>query len=741
MPSTFSLSLSGNYKYTHANHRNWTVNVIGNGESWPRVIGSQVASSSDIYRLGIIPTYSLATPTTAASGTSSAGTYGIALVYRSSKFNDGVSGDNIQSNRSNIVDITLTTSQAAVVAKITTTDSKVDNLDIYAAQKIGSTYGAFYRVVKGCANSAGSVTFNIQISNTLPIGVNASEGTSDTAGVILATDNDYPYAQPFLLEVGGRLVSCGGLVKRVTATFTNGSSSVTTSETVYDGVEFWNLRRDSDTTGGYDGRGTYLCRYSSATGLTLVNADGSSKTYTGTTGSGTASLWTEPNRRYSKLFNPHAFPSDNVSNEYPSAILACGKVPNTSRVLLMGYDWVVAEDYDRLPLDEGLNSISDEWGCSSHFSIVAAHGKLWWLDFGRSKREILYSDGATVRRVATNKIKKILDRLTLDANGDVWRVGFIHGSYYKPNDCIRWGLYLDNSTVANYVLELDLTTMDLREGPTFYPMRYMDVFTYGELRGRNYIGQFGWTGGVARLGLDNVQNRYCDWVASSSSYAISGSLATSGQTVSTLTIASGTLDTSGDGLKGVQALVWRETDTSSNLIANPTYYHCRISANTSTTFTVNYVETMSAAGSVTDVGTELPSAPSGSGWKYAIGVIQSMIGPKWFLGQPDDTRGTFRELSVIHKGQAVGSNRIKAHGFENFDLQPREAQYLEAAQDGQQVADTTKYATSFGFPKTNPVAVMGFSLVDNNVSATDTTALEIEAIVLDYNEASQQGNR
>lgn len=730
MPSSFTLSLSGNYKFTFSNHRKWGGAVVGNGESWPRFYPNTATVAADVVRLGIIPTFSLTAPTTTVSGTSTANTYGIAIVYRAANYDDGLSGDDIQSNRSNIVDVTLAANQAAVLTKVTTSDAKVDAIDIYAALKTSGVYNTFYRVVSGCANSAGTVTFNILMAGGFPTGGATSEGTVDATGKVLATDNDFPTARPFNVMMDGRNVSFGGITKRVTATFTNGNGTVTTAETVYDGIEFWFLKRDSDTSGGVDGRGTYLCRYATSTTVTLVNADGTADTYDGSSGSGTATIWQQPNRGYSKLYNPHAEPADNVSDDYPGALLAGGAVPNTNRLLLMGRDFVVAEDYDQLPLTQGLNTISNQYGCSSHFSVVAARGKLYWLDLGKNRREIVSSDGTSVVPISTRKIKSILSRVTLDMNGDVWRVGFIPGAYIQEEGVIRWGLYLDNNTVSNFNLELDLETGDVRGDPQFYSHRYLDVFTYGSIRGRTFIGQYGWTGGVARIGQDNVLSRYRDWVEGGT---LSGTLATSGQTVSVLTIASGTLYTTGDGLKGIQALVWREKDASGNLIVNPTYYHCRISANTSSAFTVNYVETVNSVGRVTDVASELPSAPSGSGWRFAVGVIQAMIGPKWISAEDGRAPVTLKEIAVTHRGQDLTPDTqspVRVHFFENFDTTARDSRYLDPSREGQQLTSTAKYGGSAVGGGTNPCRVAGFSIVDNNVN-TDTVALDIETITLD----------
>jgi hypothetical protein len=510
----------------------------------------------------------------------------------------------------------------------------------------------------------------------------------------------------------------------------NGMGKGTSAVTLYDGIALWFIKRDSDTTGGIDGKGTYYCRYASSTSVTLVNIDGTADTYDGSTGGSTTRIWQEPNRAYSKPLNPHAEPSDNVSNDYPSALLAGAGVPNTNRLLLMGREFVVAEDYDRLPI-EGYTLISDQYGCSSFFSIVSAHGRLYWLDFGKGKREILMSDGTQVVPVATAKIKSILQRVTLDSNGDVWRVGFLEGEYYDKEDTIRWFLYLDNETVARYVLELDLASGD----PSFYPMAYMDAFTVGKIRGEVFIGQFGWTGGVARLGQDNVPQRFRDWVEGGT---LRGSLSSSSNTTTVLTIASGTLYTASSGLQGVNVMVWRESTAAGAMIANPTYYHCRISTNDSTTFTVNYVATVNAIGETTDVGVELPTTPSGAGWKWAVGVIQGMVGPKWLAGSDPSKRITLKEMSVIHKGQATAttSDYLVAHSFENFDTQPREAQKMDRKQAGQQVSDTTLFSHTSVGPKANPSTVVGFGIVDNNVS-TNTYSLDIEAIVLDVDEEKQ----
>lgn len=732
---------SGNYKSCIAVHRAWGCAVLANGESWPRVVGNVIASSSDLYRLGIIPTFALTNATTSASGTSSAATYSIVLVYRSTVFADGLSGDNIQSNRSNITTVTLTSGQAAVLTKVTTTDTKVDKLDVYAALSINSIDGTYYRVVKDGANSAGTITFNIQQSNGILIGAGVTNGTADTTGLILATDNDFPQAQSICLEMNGRLVIAGGIVDRVTATFTNGSPTVTTTETIYDGIEFWNIKRDSDTSGGINARGTYLCRYATANTVTLVDAAGASVNYTGVTGSETSSIWTEPNLKYSKFLNPHAIPEENIRNDYYSGVLACGKVPNSNRLLVMGRDWTVAEDFSQLPLSDGLNYISTEYGCSSHFSVVAAHGRLYWLDFGKGKREICVSDGSTVQPISTKKIKSILKRVTLDQNGDVWRVAFIHGAYYHDEDTIRWGLYLDNNTVANYVLEYDLNTGDTRLDPQFYGHRYLDVFTYGDIRGNIYIGQFGWTSGIARIGIDNVTERFRDWVPSGT---ISGTLDTSGQTTSVLTITGAAFPTASSGLQGVQVMIWQESTagTEATLITNPTYYHCRISANTATTLTVNYVETMSSVGDVTGIDVALPSAPSGSGWNFRIGVVQCIAGPKWFSAQDVASPVTFRQLTLTHKGydDRTSVNPIKIHCHENFDSTPRDGQYLEQIQQGEQVGNTNLSASGRIIPTTNPAIVLGFCIVDNNVN-TDTVSLDIETVTIDYNEGTESDDQ
>lgn len=740
MPSTFNLAYSPNYKPTLALQRQWGFAVICNGESWPRIIPANILSVTSFYRLGLIPAFNLTAPSAAGGGSSEAGTYGICIVYRSSLFNDNLEGINIQSNRSNIVDVTLATNDQATLTKVVSTDTKVDNIDIYAAQKIGSVYGAFYRVVSGATNTAGTVIFSIVMANGTTTGAGVTGGTADASALVLATDNDFPQCQPILLEINGRLLMAGGITKRVTATFTNGSSTITTAETIYDGIEFWNFKRDSDTTGGINAQGTYLVRYASANSVNLVNADGTPATYSGTSGTETSVIWTEPNRKYSKPLNPHAFPSDNINNDYPSAILAAGKVPNTNRVLLMGKDWCVAEDYDRLPLTSGLNYISTEYGCASHFSIVAAHGRLYWLDFSHGKREIIVSDGSTVVPISTKKIKTILQNLTLDTNSDPFRIGFIHGAYYGKEDTIRWGLYLNNNTVPNYVLELDLNSGDTRVDAQFYAHRYLDVFTYGQIRGNVYIGQYGWTGGIANIGIDNIQNRYIDWVGSGD---VSGDLDQSGQTTSIFTISAASFQTAGNGLQGIQVMIWQEnTDgTDDTLIIDPTYYQCRISSNTGTTLTINYVEVCDAVGSVTGTDIALPEVPSGPGWKYAIGIIQGIAGPKWFTSSDAKSPVTFRELAMTHHGYFIDSStKVKAHGHESFDPTPRDVQYMEFIQQGQQVADLTQTAHSRALIKTNPAIVLGFTLVDNNVNF-NTTSIDIETLTLDFSDQSEQDDQ
>lgn len=647
-----------------------------------------------------------------------------------------MSGDNIQSNRSNITDVTLAANQSAVLTKVTTTDTKVDNIDIYAAQKIDGIYGAFYRIVLGCANSAGAVTFNIIMANGFPTCTTTSGGTAQSDSFILATDNDFPTAQSFLLEINGRLLSAGGIVKRVTGSFVNGSSTVTTTETIYDGIEFWNIKRDSDSSGGINNRGTYLCRYATANTVTLVNPDGTADTYDGTTGDENCNIWTEPNRKVSKLLNPHSFPEENINNDYPSAVTAVGKVPNTNRILIMGSNWVIAEDYDRFPLQDGLNFVSTEYGCGSHFSIVAAHGRLYWLDLSKGKREICMSDGSTVSPISTQKIKSILNRITLDTNAEAWRLLFIHGAYYRNEDTIRWGFYLDGNTVANFELELDLNSGELRMDPQFYPLRGLDYFTYGNIRGGVYIGQFGWSGGIARLGLDNIDGQYYDWVASGT---LSGSLAIAGQTNTVFTINSGTLATAGDGLKGIQALVWKEsTDgTQNTLIKNPTFYHCRISDNDATTFTINYVEVMDVVGNVSLVDIALPETPSGLGWQFAIGVIQGIAGPKWMTSADSKTAMTLREFSMNHGKQDLNTYPVRFLGFEEFDVIPNDAQYMNPLVEGEQSSDYSLSGSSHVTPKLNPCVVLGFSVIDNNVNTLDY-ALDIETITLDVNDVSDQ---
>lgn len=738
MASVIISGFSPNFKYTMAKHRGWQAAIIANGESWPRVIGAGLASSSDIYRLGLIPTYSLATISTTV-GTSTPAIFGVCIVYRSSKFSDGLSGANIQSNRSNILDIDLTAGSLAVVlTRVASADSKVTAIDIYVSQKIGSSYGTFYRVVRDCANNASTVTFSIVVTNLIPTGVTVTNGTADLAGLVLATDNDYPYAQPIVVEAAGYLISAGGIIKNVTATFTNGSGTVTTVETLYDGIEFWNIRKNSDVSGGIDGRGTYLCRYATANTVTLVNVDGTANTYGGSTTTETGTIWTEPNRRYSSLLNPHKVLG--VNNDYPSAVLAAGKVPNTNRVLLMGKDFVIAEDYDNIPIADGLNYVSSEYGCASHFSIVAAHGRLYWLDFSNGRREIIMSDGAHAIPISTAKIKSILQRITLDSNGDAYRVGFIAGGYYKNEDTIRWWLYLDNNTVPNFCLELDLNSGNVANDTQFYSHRYLDVFTYGELRGRPYVGQFG-TGSVARIGLDNVNNRYYDWASSGT---LSGNLDPAGQTSNVFTVTGAAFATAGAGLVGIQVLIWKEATTSpattNSLVANPTYYHCRISANTATTLTINYCETMATNGVVSLVDVTLPEVPSGAGWQFAVGVIQAIAGPKWFTTPDDKPKATFKELSLAHKGQALAatSTPIKVHFFENFDDIPLDAQFMEPAVDGTQPSDITISGASFARPTTNPTTVMGFAIVDNNVS-TGSTALNMETITLEFDDIPDQG--
>lgn len=733
MPSTFSLGYSGNYKPTLAVARAWNTAVIGNGDSWPRLIPNTITTAADFFRLGIIPAFNLTAPSTAGGGSSTAGTYGICIVYRATLFRDGLTAEDIQSNRSNIVDVTLAANEQATLTKVVSSDTKVDAIDIYAAQKIGSVYGAFYRVVKSGTNSAGTIVFSVVMSSGFPTGANVTNGTADATFFILADDNDFPQAQPFLIEVNGRLVALGGLVKGLTGTFTNGSSTVTFAETIYDGIEFWNLQRNSDSTGGLNSRGTYLCRYASSTSVTLVNADGTADTYDGTSGSGQTTVWTEPNRKYSKPLNPHAFPADNINNDYPSAILAGGKVPNTNRVLIFGKNWTIAEDYDTLPIQSGLNYISTEFGCSSHFSIVGAHAKLYWLDFGNGKREILMSDGSNIRPISTKKIKTILQQMTLDQNGDPFRVGFIHGAYYQNEDTIRWGIYLNNNTVPNYVLEMDLNTEEIQ----FYAHQYLDIFTYGVIRGNVFVGQYGWTGGIARMGIDNIPRRFIDWVPSGT---LEGELDTSGQTSSVFTDADAAFLTAGNGLLGIQVILWQDnTDgTDDTLVASPTYYVCRISANTATTFSVNYVMTNNSIGQTTNVDVTLPEVPSGEGWKYRIGVIQGIIGPKWFTSKDAKTPMTFRELAMNHDGYDTQTeNRIRAHFHVNFDNQPIAAQYMEAIQQGAQVADPDLTGHTRVLPTIDPSPVVGFTMVDTNVS-NDTFSLNIETITIDLNDQSEQ---
>lgn len=739
MSSEFTYPFANNFKPTQAKHRKWSCNVFADGESWPIVSGNVVNSSSDIYLLGIRPTYSLGAISTAASGTSTANTYGICIVYRSTLFQDGLTAEDIQSNRSNIQDVTLTSAQAASFTRVVSTDTKVNYIDVYAAVKTNGVYGPFYLCVDSVPNSAGSLSFNPLWANDYLTGTTPSAGNANATATILDDTNDAPVAQPIVREVGGRCVSLGGRVITALGTFTNGSPTVTFSDTIYNGIDFWFIHRTSDSAGGINARGTYLIRYATSTTGTLVDETGTSVNYSGTSGTELCTIWTPPNRRWSKLFNPHAYPEDGVNDDYRSAILAGDVVPNTTRLLVMGVDWVVAEDYNPTPAD-GINYLSTERGCSSPFSVVAAEGRLFWFDLGNNNREICYSDGTTVSTISTQKIQSILNQITLDSNGEAWRIGFIHGAYYKNEKIIRWGIYLNNAIVATYQLELDLVTMDVRGDPTFFFHRGMDHFTYGAIRGRVFVGQLGWSGGTALLGVDNVYQRYRDWVPDSA--LISGAVNEAASTTTVITIESGTF--TADAYKGMQVLLWRENDTTTPTIldANPTYYFCRISSNTTTTFTINYVETCNSMGTITAVGTALPSIPSGAGWQYRIGVIQAIIGPKWFSSKDLVTQDTFLELSVIHNKQNLedATAPIRLAGYENFAATATDAQYLTMSNTGLQPGSSgLLFASSFGWPKTNPADILGFVLTDNNVNS-DTYALNVEAIVLKFNPAQQQGN-
>lgn len=742
MPAPITAGLSPNYKSTGAAHRMWQGGVLTNGEAWPRIVGSQVITAADVFRLGIIPEYNVVTLAPAAAGASTAGAYSVVQVFRSSTFQQGLTGQDIQSNRSNILTTTIAANQKISYTRIASADAKINYIDIYVAAQFNGIDGAFYRVIEKCPNANGAVTFNVNMVNGIPIADTPSAGSIDPLSILLATDNDFPYAQPIFLEVNGRGAFYGSHNARVTATWTNGNGTVTTVETIYDGIEFWLIKKDGDTTGGINGKGSYLCRYATANTVTLVTIAGVPTTYAGATSTTTGSIYTEPNERISQLYNPHSYPEDNVNNDFRSGVTAAAKVPNTNIVLACGVDYVVARDFTTLPITGGLNYISTLRGCASQFAFVPhPDGRVYWLDLANKKRDICFSDGSSVHTISTQKIQSVLDRMTLDSNGDVWRVGFIAGCYYPNENIIRWGLYLDDSTVANCLLELDLGTASVyavMTDPMFYPHRYLDVFTMGIIRGNVLVGQFGWASGIARLGVDNTPERFRDWVESGT---LSGDLDVAANTTTTVNVAAAAFKTTGNGLKGIQAMIWQELDAAGKLIVNRTYYHCRISANTATSVTVNYVETVDPLGNVIAApGVALPSAPATTGWKIRVGVIQSILGPKWFTSQDTDERTTLKEISVIHHGQDLDSteNPILSHGLENFDITPRDVQYVSKLPIGQQVADTELYAESIGRPKTNPIAVLGFALVDNNVNV-DAFSLDIEAVVLDFNTPRTQG--
>jgi hypothetical protein len=421
-----------------------------------------------------------------------------------------------------------------------------------------------------------------------------------------------------------------------TCTATNGSSSVTVgSEIFFDGILGWTIKFTDDTSGGFDGRGSYFANFVSSTEIQLIDANGDATNYEGSTGSDKEfSLFLPGNvLRWCKDGEPESYPTSNTYT-FEGNVTGLAQLPNlpilmvctdTPKIFIFDLTLLGTVDFKTKK-----RLISTEYSATSHYSLVGVgRGRLRGID--ATRKCIFESDGVSVEDITKFSVPKIFDYLDdNETKIENWHcaydpVQYLFGAFVSFRNSHRTIDFCigQNTKTGGWFFNYEKDLLCTGE--------YIDPDTGVRmvLGGTEGLTSAGISIGGAVWGRIWAPGTYDEWVPANT--LRSGTITSATSTSITVDNSSDDLYNTGGGLSGRWVLVCDENGESSQL--------AYIASNTADTITIDSV--------INSVDPFNFSPTPSSGWKFYVGLIEARWGPKRFEFDDPDLSKNVDEVRVV----------------------------------------------------------------------------------------------
>lgn len=640
-------------------------------------------------------------PTAAPTGTAGTGAnLFYRYVYVNKFFTDPLALEvdpYIRSNASPVLTIASVATAATNITPTLSTDTQVTHIWLYVAS---SSDGPFYRLSSG-----------YEVANTgTPTWTGVT--TVPTAGYLLETDNFVPDTCRVVEESNGFYCYAGFIPVTGTATFTNGSATVTvTVGTVFDGIfGGLNIQATGDTTGGPNNDGIHLCKYATSTTLTLIDSTGANRTYDGSTKTTTFRIWRDPSIiQISKRFNPDSTPAPGDADfviKGPGAVTGIIK-PSAGNTLRFHYNSGQKKSVEIADFSEGLPArritTASSYCMAAPRCYCTIGSRIFYFD---TSVGIVEDRGMNHVPISQATIPNLIRSLNMS----------VASSFEMESDESRNLIFLacaPSGYSKNYYLIVYNLTSDTWNLWFMLPNVFSMKKVYDD-DGRVFI-HMGSTDGSVTI-----------WPSAGFNEAvgtgISGTL--TGANGTTITDALAAFPTTGDSLKDRWVMTWNDSEDL------PTYQFARIASNTATVLTLDTFINDTSPSALTPV----PQA----GDSYWIGAIPCYLGPSYRHNALPDEDGHMMEIAASTDGLST-SQRLRVELFRNLDDNPVMGQKMtkNLLSDGTTDANHESYKAGVT-NSTEAVGITGWKIVDNNEAELSLKSLVFRVRSISEQQPKQQ---
>ncbi len=602
----------------------------------------------------------------------------------------------IRSNASPVSAAVASGTTPATILGTVSTDPQVTHVWLYMC---ATATGVFVRQLA-----------NYEVTNTgTPTWT--SEIAVPTASYGLEIDNAVPDTARINENINSFFLLGGFVPLSTTGTTTIGANHIT-GTAFPDGIIALNAQFAGDTTGGPDGNGIFLVKWTNSTTLGFINTDGSVGTYNGPTNKTGATLriWRSDNViEISKRFNMDATPSfvdPNYLITGPGTLTAIAKPQNGFTVKLHwnnnGFKSVDVADFTQ-GVPARIYTTSSVYAACNPRAWCSAGGRNFYYDFAAGIIEDrLTQHMPLTQNVIPNLMRSLggnsatISEMEFDPSRSLIFLSVCPSGYNKAYYLIVYSLV--SNTWNLWFMLPDISAMRRIEDPT--------------------------TGAVTiKMGSSN--GSYTVWPSANFNEAVGSSIygvCASIDDSTHLTAVGTPFPTAGDKLTDRWIMTWNDQDEV------PVYQFARISTNTSSRLTLDtFIGPNSTAG----------FAPvPGIGDSYWCGPIQSILGPNWQYNATPDEDGKIHDIAMVSSGLDIGQ-QSKVALYRNFETSPVFGGPMQHNTYVDQSLDPDHQSIKAGpNDMVEATGVTGWQLIDNNEAP-----LSIKSVVRRVQALSAKLNR